>query len=79
MSAWFKTVFSEDNGNGSWSRMNGALTWLGAMALVWYSMLSGRELPSSAQVVLLSLLAAASGGYAVNRFTTKPEGPKEEP
>lgn len=80
MTNWIQTILSEDNGIGSWSRVQNALTWTGAMALVWFSTITTRDIPPSAQVVVLSLLAAATGNYAVNRFTNKPVGssPKEQ-
>lgn len=51
------------------------------MCLVWFSTVTARDIPPSAQVVILSLLAAATGNYAVNRFTNKPgsDAPKELP
>lgn len=76
---WLRSVFSESNGNGSWARTQNALTWAGAMCLVWFSTVTARDIPPSAQVVILSLLAAATGNYAVNRFTNQPTAPKEEP
>ena len=81
MNAWLKSVLSEENGLGSWTRVQGAATWVGSMALVWYSTISTKDIPPSAQVVILTLLAAATGNYAVNRFTNKPGGdaPKELP
>lgn len=81
MKNWLKSVLSEDSGLGSWSRVQNALTWVGAMTLVWFSTITTRDIPPSAQVVILTLLTAATGNYAVNRFTNKPgsEAPKELP
>lgn len=73
-SLWIRSFVSETNGTGSNSRLVASLCAALAMALVWVVTLTGRDIPPSAQVVLLALLGASTVGYGVNKFTT----PKDE-
>ena len=65
--AWLLSILSEATGHGSWTRVQGALTWVVCVALVAFSIVSGNDIQPGAQTVLLALLAAAGGAYVVNR------------
>lgn len=65
--AWLISILSEDTGHGSWTRVQGVLTWAVCVALVALSIATDQDIQPGAQTVLLALLAAAGGAYAVNR------------
>jgi len=81
--AWLLSILSEATGHGSWTRVQGALTWAVCVALVAFSIASGSDIQPGAQTVLLALLAAAGGAYVVNRGgevveTIRTPAPKQE-
>lgn len=63
---WLLSILSEDNGHGSWARVQGWLSWALAGALVTFATLTGHDIPPGAQTVLIGLLAAAGVGYVGN-------------
>lgn len=83
--AWLLSILSEATGHGSWTRVQGALTWAVCVALVAVSVVTGNDIQPGAQTVLLGLLAAAGGTYAINRggevveAVRSPAPTKEEP
>lgn len=64
--SWLLSILSEDDGHGSWARVQGILSWALAGALVAFATLTGRDIPPGAQTVLLGLLATAGVGYVGN-------------
>lgn len=65
--AWLISILSEDTGHGSWTRVQGALTWAACVALAAFSVATGHDIPPGAQIVLLTLLTGSGVSYAVNR------------
>lgn len=71
---WLRSIWSEPTGTGSNSRINATLVTVAALGMVLLAMLTLRDIPAGAQVVLLSLLGASAAAYGVNKVaaaTTK--------
>lgn len=64
---WLQSILSESDGSGSWTRVQGALTWLAVVAAVAVSVWTGHDIQPGAQGLLVALLTAAGGTYALNR------------
>ena len=70
LAKWILSIFSEETGTGSESRVSSYTVIVGALALVWVSTLLCKDIPAAAEVVLLTLIGAVVGKYAVNKFQT---------
>jgi hypothetical protein len=61
---FFKSVFSEANGNGSWSRVQSAIALVAVLSWVTYLVVTTKALPD-----LTSATIFVSSSYVANRLS----------
>ena len=69
---WLRSIWSEPDGTGSNSRLVQTLSTASALVLVYLVTLTNRDIPSGAQVILLTAMGVSVGGYAINKVVSRP-------
>ena len=67
---WLRSIWSESDGTGSNSRLIQTLSTVSALVLVYLVTLTNRDIPSGAQVILLTAMGVSVGGYAINKVVS---------
>jgi len=69
---WLRSIWSEPDGTGSNSRLIQTLSTASALVLVYLVTFTSRDIPSGAQVILLTAMGVSVGGYAINKIVSRP-------